>query len=294
MELRQLLYALKVAEHRSFSKAAESLHIAQPSLSQQVAKLEQGLGVQLFDRTNTPLEPTYAGERFVLHAAQVLDKVEQIQSEMRDLADMKNGRLILGSLPMTGSHVLPAVLSIFCDKYPGIEVVLIEETTAVLEELTAKGKTDLALLTLPVEQSQLDWIPLVDEAICLAVPAKHRLAKEGQVDVKELKDESFIFLKKGQGFRQISHDICTQAGFEPHVIFESSNIDTVQSLVGAGMGIAFVPEMVKKQGSGDPLLPHYLALLPEKPTRTLICAYKKGRYLSKAAQAFVEILTKSI
>lgn len=289
MELRQFVYAVKVAEYQSFSKAASALHIAQPSLSQQVLKLEQELGVQLFNR-NRSLEPTYAGVRFVEQAAKILDMITQLQSEMHDMAEMRRGRLRIGTLPMTGSHILPQALSQFCEQYRGIEVVLVEETTAILEDLTAKGQTDLTLLSLPISEPTLEWVPLKEEEICLALPPKHPFARREAIRVCELAQEPFILLKPGQGFRQIAMDICKKAGFTPSIVFECSNIDTVQSLVAAGMGISFVPKMVKRTASNDWMSPVYRDITPVAPTRTLVCAFQKGRYLSKSAQVFLRIL----
>ncbi|BCJ86789.1 LysR family transcriptional regulator [Effusibacillus dendaii] len=337
MEFRQLQYVLKVAEERSFSRAAEKLHITQPSLSQQILKLEQQLGVKLFDRTGSPLELTHAGERFIATASRILDLTEQLRREMEDEANLKKGRLVIGSLPITGAHMLPPVLPIFQKRFPGIEIVLVEDTTANLEELTVKGKTDLTLLTLPLQEPELAFEPILKEKILLAVPPTHRLAKQvnekagkkadtkwkskhtdrkvkdedsdvrlkdkyvdasGWADklpeaaLSDLKKEPFILLKRGQGFRQIALDLCRESGFEPHVAFESSNIQTVQSLVASGMGVSFVPEMVARAGWGSDH-PVYLRLANLNPTRTLVVAYREGRYLSKAALAFVEILKET-
>ncbi|WP_040393838.1 LysR family transcriptional regulator [Effusibacillus pohliae] len=295
MEIRQMQYVIKVAEERSFSRAAEKLHISQPSLSQQILKIEQQLGVKLFDRTANPLELTYAGERFVATAARILDLTEQLRREMEDVADFKKGRLVIGSLPITGAHVLPAALPIFQQRFPGIEVVLVEGTTSELEELTAKGKTDFTLLTLPLQDPALQYEPILTERILLAVPPQHPLARRTRdpqgvgVRLPELRDEPFILLKRGQGFRQIVLELCGKAGFEPRIAFESSNIETVQSLVAAGMGIAFVPEMVARSGwaSGKPV---YLSPTDPVPTRTLVVAYREGNYLSRAAIAFIGLL----
>ncbi|GAX88942.1 LysR family transcriptional regulator [Effusibacillus lacus] len=300
MELRQLQYVLKVAEERSFSRAAEKLHIAQPSLSQQILKLEQQLGVKLFDRTSTPLDLTFAGERFVATAGRILDLTDQLRREMEDVANLKKGRLVIGSLPITGAHVLPLVLPVFQKKFPGIEAVLVEDTTEELETLTVKGKTDITLLTLPLGEPSLVYEPILKEEILLAVPPGHPLAKKTarksgmkgkpvRVNLASLRREPFILLKQGQGFRQIVLDLCREAGFEPQIAFESSNIETVQSLVAAGMGITLVPEMVARSGWTS-IRPIYMQLAEPVPTRTLVVAYREGRYLSKAALSFVEML----
>lgn len=170
MELRQLNYVIQIALEKNFSRAAEKLHIAQPSLSQQLSKLEQEIGVMLFRRTTNSVELTQAGQVFVNKSQEILDAVEQLKQEMDDMAQMRRGRLVVGTLPITGSHILPLVLPVFGEQYPQIEVVLVEDTTVKLEQLTASGGTDLSLLSLPLIDSSLAWEPFLEEEICLAVP----------------------------------------------------------------------------------------------------------------------------
>lgn len=293
MELRQLNYVIQIAIEKNFSRAAEKLHIAQPSLSQQLSKLEQEIGVLLFRRTTNSVELTQAGQVFVNKSQSILDAVEQLKQEMDDMAQMRRGRLVVGTLPITGSHILPLVLPVFGAQYPQIEVVLVEDTTAKLEQLTASGGTDLSLLSLPLIDNSLAFEPFLEEEICLAVPPQHPLARvEGPVDISELKEEPFIGLKRGQGFRQITVELCEQSGFSPQIVFESSNMETIQSLVAGGMGIAFVPHMLTRV-KGSEFAPAYIPLI-QRPTRTLVVASRKGRYLSKAADAFIRTLNETI
>lgn len=290
MELRQLQYAIQIAAEKNFSRAAEKLHIAQPSLSQQLSKMEKELGVLLFQRSTNSVELTYAGSQFVEKAQRILDMVEQLRKEMEDISQMRKGKLVVGSLPITGSHILPLVLPVFQSRYPEIEIVLTEDTSAHLEELTAQGKTDLSMLSLPLLDSSLSCEVLLEEEVCLAVPPSHPLSgtSSATVALASLAEEPFIVLKRGQGFRQIAVDLCAKAGFTPNIVFESSNIETVQSLVAAGMGVAFVPEMITRSQRSR-FIPQYLHL-EGRPYRTLVIAHKKGRYLSKAAQAFLETM----
>ncbi|WEK55752.1 MAG: LysR family transcriptional regulator [Candidatus Cohnella colombiensis] len=295
MEFRQLLYAIQIATDRNFSRAAEKLHIAQPSLSQQLAKLEKELGVLLFKRSTNSVELTHAGSVFVNKAQQIIDMTDQLRREMEDIADMRKGRLVVGSLPMTGTHILPYVLPVFRQKYPNIEIALIEESTKNLEQLTANGGTDVSLLSLPLEEPSLVYEPLIDEELWLAVPPDHpfvTLYANRSITIADLREEPFVLLKKGQGFRTIAHNLCMQAGFEPQVVFESANIDTVQALIGAGMGIGFVPKMMTRIDSSEHA-PVYLPLT-EHPTRTLVIAYRKGRYLSNAAEAFIQTFRETL
>lgn len=290
MEFRQLQYVIQIAKEKNFSRAAEKLHIAQPSLSQQLSKLEKEIGVLLFRRTTNSVELTHAGAVFVVKAQSILDNIEQLKQELDDLAHMRKGKLVVGSLPITGSHVLPLVLPVFGKLYPEIEVVLVEDSSSRLEQLTASGQTDLSLLSLPLEDPALEWVPIIEEEICLALPPEHPLViNHNPIHISDLAAEPFIVLKKGQGFRQIALELCRHAGFEPRIVFESSNIETVQSLVAAGMGIAFVPKMMTRAKSSE-FIPAYLPIAPPSPSRTLVIASRKGRYLSKAAEAFIETM----
>ncbi|CAH1195994.1 Hydrogen peroxide-inducible genes activator [Paenibacillus plantiphilus] len=294
MEFRQLQYVIQIAKEKNFSRAAEKLHIAQPSLSQQLSKLEKEIGVLLFRRTTNSVELTHAGSVFVEKAQNILDSIEQLKQELDDLAHMRKGKLVVGSLPITGSHVLPLVLPVFGKRYPEIEVVLVEDSSSRLEQLTASGQTDLSLLSLPLQEPSLTWEAIIDEEICLAVPPEHGLAKRSEpVQLSDLAAEPFIILKKGQGFRQIVLELCEGAGFEPRVVFESGNIETVQSLVAAGMGIACVPKMVTRAKWSE-FAPVYLGIAPPTPSRTLVIASRKGRYLSKAAEAFIETMKSTV
>jgi len=296
MEFRLLQYVIQIAAERNFSRAAEKLHIAQPSLSQQLSKLEKELGVLLFKRSTNSVELTHAGSVFVEKAQRIVDMTEQLRREMEDIADLRRGRVVVGSLPMTGAHVLPHVLTAFRAAHPSIEIALVEETTTQLEQLTASGGTDVTLLSLPLVEPSLAYEPIIEEEIYLAVPPDHPLAAaaaEGRaVEVEALRDEPFVLLKKGQGFRAIAHDICRRAGFQPAAAFESSNIETVQSLVAAGLGISFVPQMVARSGVGV-RAPVYVRLAGA-PTRTLVIAYRKGRYLSNAAEAFIAVFRETM
>ena len=122
MEIRQLQYALQIAEERNFSRAAEKLHIAQPSLSQQLSKLEKEIGVLLFQRTTNSVDMTYAGEVFMERAQKILDSLEQLKKEMADISQTRTGKVTIGTMPITGSHLLPHVLPLFHKKYPDIEL----------------------------------------------------------------------------------------------------------------------------------------------------------------------------
>lgn len=297
MELRQLQYALQIAAEKNFSRAAEKLHIAQPSLSQQLSKLEKELGVMLFQRNTSSVELTHAGSKFVEQAQIIIDAVELLRQEMSDISELRSGRVVVGSMPITGAHLLPHALPAFKEKYPEIEIALVEDSSMDLEKLTAGGQTDLSLLSLPLEMPALTYEVLGEEPIDLAVPPDHRLAgrkADGtRTALAELKNEPFIVLKEGQGFRKLTIELCREAGFEPRIVFESNNMETVQSLVATGMGVTLVPHFIARAPRSE-FVPVYLPLADPVPSRTLVFAYRRGRYLSKAAEAFMTTFRETV
>ncbi|CAH1194290.1 Hydrogen peroxide-inducible genes activator [Paenibacillus auburnensis] len=297
MELRQLQYALQIAAERNFSRAADKLHVAQPSLSQQLSKLEKELGVMLFQRNTSSVELTYAGEKFVEQAEAIIDAVELLRQEMSDISQLRTGRVVVGSMPITGAHLLPHVLPVFKRKYAELEISLLEDSSMNLEKLTASGQTDLSLLSLPLEIPTLAYEVLGEERIDLAVPPEHPLASRSAQGIRtaleELKDEPFIVLKEGQGFRKMTVELCREAGFEPRIVFESNNMETVQSLVATGMGVTLVPHFIARAPRSE-FVPVYLPLAEPVPSRTLVIAYRRGRYLSKAAEVFIETFKTTV
>lgn len=300
MDFRQLQYMLKVAEERSFSKAAQKLYIAQPSLSQYIHNLEQQLGIQLFDRTTVPLRLTYAGELYIETAKKILDLNYQLSQQMEDIANLKKGRLTIGLSPFRSTYIMPRVLPLFHEKFPGIEVILIEGTSSELEELALKGSTDISVMTLPIQDKQFEYETVLTEEILIAVPPQHPLKETFQKEIttsyrhpkihlNKLKDESFILLKQDQKLHQIATQLCKQAGFKPRVVLESESIEAAHALVTAGMGITFVPDTLTLF-SHLTQFPLYFSIADETPKREMVVAYRKGRYLSKAAIEFISIM----
>lgn len=297
MDFRQLQYMLKVAEEKSFSKAAQKLFIAQPSLSQYIQKLEHQLGVELFDRTTIPLRLTYAGELYIETAKQILDLKDQLSQQMADIAKLKKGRVTIGLSAFRSTYIMPKVLPLFHEKFPGIEVVLVEGTSSELEDLALKGSTDITIMTLPLNESLFDFEPILTEEILVAVPPNHSLKEKihknsfkselrSEIDLKILKDEPFVLLKQDQKLHQIATSLCKQAGFKPNIILESESIEATHALVTAGMGVTFIPDTLSlfRNVYEKPL---YFSIKDLKPTRIMTVAYRKGRYLSVASKEFI-------
>jgi DNA-binding transcriptional LysR family regulator len=306
MEFRQLQYMLKVAEEKSFSKAAQKLYIAQPSLSQYIQKLEQQLGVQLFDRSTNPLRLTYAGELYAETAKKILSLNVQLSNQMEDISNFKKGRLTIGLSPFRSAYIIPKVLPLFHKKFPGIDVVLAEGNSVKLEDLAVKGITDISIMTLPIKENFFSYEPIFRETILLAMPPNHPICKKSltnhrsrqhasadnihsEISLHELRDEPFILLKQHQKLRHIAISLCKQAGFNPKIILESESIEATHALVSAGMGIAFIPDSITLFPQTS-ITPIYFRIKDLQTTRTLIVANIKKRYLSRAAKEFITIM----
>jgi DNA-binding transcriptional LysR family regulator len=299
MDFRQLHYMLMVAEERSFSKAAQKLYIAQPSLSQYIQKLEQQLGVQLFDRSTTPLRLTYAGELYAETGKRILDLNSQLSQQMEDIANFKKGRLIIGLSPFRSTYIMPKILPSFYKQFPGIDIVLVEGTSPELENLALKGVTDISIMTLPIKDELFSYETIMTEEILLAIPPHHRISERIkeirtnnhpylEINLNDLREEPFILLKQNQKLHQISTYICEQAGFKPKIILETESIEAAHAFVAAGMGITFIPDTLTSFNKFQQH-PIYLSIEKLKPIRTLVVAYRKGKYISKAAKEFISL-----
>lgn len=287
MELHHLRYFEAVARLGSFTKAAAEQHVAQPSLSQQIRRLEEELGAPLFDRTGR-VRLTPVGEALLPRARRILAETETAVHEVQEFLGMRRGRVVVGTTPISGSYLLPPVLAEYRRRHPDVSVTLREEATAVLVELTRRGEVDVSLVTYPVNDPELQVVPLLTEDLLLAVPRGHRVQYEQSVPLSVAAGEPFILLKEGMGFRYVALESCASAGFTPKVVFESSHMETVQSLVAVGMGVALVPRMTAVRDRSP--APVFLELSDPRPTRTLGLAWRRERYMSGAARTFLNLM----
>ncbi|MHB1628649.1 MAG: LysR family transcriptional regulator [Bacilli bacterium] len=296
MELRWLEYAYEVYRQGSFTKAAGRLRVAQPSLSQQVAKLERELGARLFVRGHAAAVPTDQGRRLLSYAEQMLRLRDDLLREVAEASGGMNRTLAIGTLAITGGHVLPPLLQAFAAKHPDVQVRIVEETTECLEELTAAGETDLSILALPVDDQRLETRPMLTEPLYLAVPPERdgrawevssALPSQPTIDgpLSSYADAPFIMLKSGFGFRGTVLALCAEYGFSPRIAYETSSVETAQTMVAHGLGVTVVPAMVRRFTAPMPV---YIEL-GSSTTRTLVFAFRKDRYLSLAAQAFLNV-----
>jgi LysR family hydrogen peroxide-inducible transcriptional activator len=290
MELHQLRYFLAVARTRNFSRAAEQCHIAQPSLSQQIMKLEDELDEKLFERTKREVSLTSAGEMFRQHAERVVEAMEDAKDSVRDVKGLLRGRVGLGALPTVAPYYLPERLRKFAARHPGIEVVVHEDTTAHLVAAVLAKEIDVALVSTPVERAGLIVEEFFEEPLLVTLPAKHPLAKRGGKSLRldELESEAFVLMKEGHCLAGQALQFCQLKGFAPRVSFRSAQIETVLAFVAGGWGVSIVPAMASVQAHRGVVYRTVAGL-----HRSIGAIYRDNRPLSRAARELVTFLRET-
>ena len=286
MELHQLRYFCAVAETGSFSRAAEQSHVSQPSLSQQIIKLEEELGARLFDRLGRSVRLTELGKIFLPRARAVLRELEAAKGDVVERKDFVGGPVTVGVIPTVGPYFLPRVLTSFSRKFPQVRFTVVEEITPVLLDRLRAGAIDVAILALPIRGHEFETKPLLTERLFAALPKNHRLAKRTALSLRDLRSEPFLLLRDGHCFRDTAVAACDRARLHPQVIFESGQFSSLVSLVGAGMGVSIVPEMAVERKSPC----RYVHIADEQATRTIGTVVLRGRSLTRAHQAFLSHL----
>jgi len=286
MELHQLRYFCAVAETGSFSRAAEQSHVSQPSLSQQIMKLEEELGARLFDRLGRSVRLTELGKTFLPRARAVLRELEAAKGDVVERKDFVGGPVTIGVIPTVGPYFLPPVLTSFSRKFPQAHLTVIEEITPVLLDRLRAGAIDVAILALPIRGHEFETTPLLTERLFAALPKNHRLAKRTALSLKDLRSEPFLLLRDGHCFRDTAVAACDRARLHPQVVFESGQFSSLLSLVGAGMGVSIVPEMAVERKSPC----RYVHIADEQATRTIGTVVLRGRSLTRAHRAFLSHL----
>jgi len=281
MELLQLQYFQTVARLEHMTKAAEELQIAQPSLSKTIARLEEDLGVLLFDRKNRQLQLNQNGRLFLERVNRIFLELNEGKREIED--NLKHGQTQI-TLAVSIPRVLPELLSSFLKEFPDIKFQQVLESTTSMKNLLEKSEIDFCISSVAVDGSDIVWEPLITEGIYLVVPPEHRLAKRKKIYLNEVKDEPFISMNTGFGFRNLTDEFCLEAGFVPNIAFEGDEPGVIRDLVRQGLGVAFIPE-ISWLGNANPF-PNKLEIIEPTCQRTIGLGWSKRRYLSNAAQHF--------
>ena len=288
MEMHQLRYFAKVAELGNVTRAAEACGVSQPSLSQQVAKLERELGLPLLERLGRGVRLTAAGDVFRVYAVQILALAEQARTRVAD--DPDAGRLTLAAIPTVAPYFLPGVLTAFAAECPRAAVDVVEETTARIAQLIAAGEVDLAVVASHALGDAVHVEPLFTEELLAALPEAHPLATAPKVALKDLTASPFVLLNEAHCLSGAAMSFCTRHALTPIATARTHQIVTVLELVRLGHGVSLVPAMAAAGGHPGCV---FRPLRGTPPVRTVNVAWGKTRYKTKLFQRFLAALKRS-
>lgn len=307
MMFQGMEYVYEVYKERSFSKAAANLFISQPSLSATVKRIEQQVGYPLFDRSTKPLGVTECGERYIETVKQILSAQNNFIDYINDWGNLKTGKLRVGGSNFFSSWVLPELIGNFARKYPLIEIVLIEESTANLEQLLQSGSLDFAVDNCLLDETVFDHCIFQEEHLLLAVPRSFPVndgLAEYQIPIEDIKNsrflspevkpvplkafrkEPFIMLKPENDTGKRALHICRQNNLQPHVVFELDQQLTSYNVTCSGMGISFIGDMLISKVPSNPQVVYY-KLPAKESSRNIYFYWKKGRYFNRAMKEFL-------
>jgi len=291
MEMHQLRYVVAVARTRNFSRAAEQCHVSQPSLSQQIQKLEDELGERLFDRLKREAKLTSHGESFLPRAVRILDEAEAAKREATEAKSLLHGTVAVGVLPTIAPYLLPGVMAAFTEKFPGMQIVVQEDTTARLLKLALACEIDFALASRPIRDARLEVRELFSEELLVALPPTHPLARQDTVKARDLGKERLIVMKDDHCLGDQVLGFCNRHDLQHRISFRSAQLETIQSLVSAGLGISLIPAMAAQRDRQH--VPEYRSLQGPKPSRQIVAVWPVQRPLGRAAGEFLKLVLAS-
>ncbi len=284
MEVHQLRYFCAVARHGTFTRASEIEHVAQPSLSQQILKLEAELGARLFDRLPRSAKLTVFGKAFLPKAERILRQLEEAKTELRAMSGNERGEVVVGIIPTIAAYLLPRLLNDFTVRHPLVSIKIIEDITPTLLQRLHEGTIDMAVAALPLSGNELASVELFEEKFYAVLPEKHRLASRASISFGELNHEPFLLLKEGHCFRDSVIAACNKLKMSPSIVFESGQFATILAMVSAGMGVSAVPAMAVQPQPGCKFIP----ISGKHSTRIVGIVTSRHHYQSRAQRLLMK------
>ncbi len=293
MNIRALQYFVKLADLKHFSKAAEACFVSQPTLSTQIRKLEEELGVQLVERAPRKVMLTPVGEEIAERARGVLNEIEQIRVAARKSIDPAEGTLRLGIFPTLAPYLLPHVIPKLRKKYPRLLLQLAEEKTDEILKMLHRGALDAALLALPILDEGLEIVVLFEEPFVLAIQNDHPLASRDTVTTEDLRDSELLLLEEGHCMREHALEVCALAGASERVDFHATSMETLRQMVAADVGITLMPLLAVKPPIAKT---QNVVIKPFKdpgPSRTIALVWRRtsalGSFFQSLAGSFANL-----
>ena len=289
MNLRDLEYLVAVDEEGHFNRAAERCFVSQPTLSGQLKKLEEQLGVQLIERSTRRVLMTDVGRAVAAQARRVLSASRGIREIAESFHDPMAGDLQVGLIPTLAPYLLPQIMPMLREQYPRLKLWLHEQQTSVLMERLRQAELDLLILALPVPTHEFVEVDLFREPFWLAVPSSDPLARCEQASLADLHGRELMLLEEGHCLREHALDVCLTAGVSKHNAFQATSLETLRHMVGEGMGSTLIPQLaVPEKRDGEVL---YRPFAEPVPSRRIGMLYRKGSYRAEAFAAIGTSIT---
>ncbi|HET9031808.1 MAG TPA: LysR substrate-binding domain-containing protein [Dokdonella sp.] len=289
MNLRDLQYLVALAEYKHFGRAAEATFVSQPTLSTQIMKLEDELGVTLVERTPRKVLLTEVGREIVQRACDVLNEVEQIRVIARRTLDPESGALRLGIFPTLGPYLLPHVVPAIRDRYPRLELLLVEEKTEVILGQLREGRLDAVILALPIHDQQLHIEKLFDEPFVLAVPESNPLARQKSIVLDDLTNQNLLLLEEGHCLRDQALEVCQLAGAGERSGFRATSLETLRQMVAANVGITLLPTLAVKPPVPQVDHVRLIEFRGRPPSRHIAMLWRKSSAMHHFLQSFATL-----
>lgn len=293
MNLRDLKYLVALADHKHFGRAAAACYVSQPTLSTQIKKLEDELGVPLVERAPRKVMLTPAGRDAADRARRIVAEVDQMKEAARRSQDPEAGTVRLGLFPTLGPYLLPHVVPRLRARFPHLELLLVEEKSDVLLSRLREGKLDAGLLALPIADDQLHAEFLFEEPFVLAVSESHPLAQRDSLSLAELSQQQLLLLEDGHCLREQALDVCRLSGANEKSEFRATSLETLRQMVAADVGITLLPTLAVKPPVARSENIHLLGFSDSHPSRQIAMVWRKSSamsdFLQQLAQVFREL-----
>ena len=289
MELRQLEYFQMASRLKNITRAAERLNVSQPNITVAIKKLEAELGIQLFDRSQKQLSLTPEGTIFLNRIELALRNIQDAVLEVNDYKQLQKGTIKIGIPSMIGAYLFPRIFSSFQHLYPHLDICLYEEGSMTIREQLERDELDFGIVILSDASSSLQLLPMARNQIVACVPEEHPLARKNSININDISEADLIMLKEGSFLRYMVLNKLKMANISPNIVLESNQIETIKGLVSTNVGISFLLDFIVKGTPGIKILPF------EDPIYVdLGLAWKKERYISKAAQSFIDFCKNTL
>jgi DNA-binding transcriptional LysR family regulator len=290
-DLADLRAFVAVAELNSFRAAADSIHLSQPALSRRVEKLENALGVKLFERTTRSVNLTAVGRDFSRKARSLLDDLESSLLSMHEVAASQLGEVVIACVPSAVYYFLPKVLKEYHEQYPKIRVRIIDDSANAVLESVARGEADFGINIIGTQEPEIDFQAILTEPFVAACRRDHPLAKKRKVTWAELSQYDFLTVDKSSGNRLLVDLALTNTNARPSWCFEAKHVSTLLGLVEAGLGVAVVPRLAMPQGEHATLA--MVQLVEPTVDRTVGLIHRRGRELPPMARKLYQLIEKT-